>query len=59
MAWTSAGLRQVAWAAIALMVLALPTRAAEPVWHNALSLVDTPQYPDSFTHFNWVNPGAP
>lgn len=59
MMWTVPGIRQVAWAAIAVALLAVPARAAEPVWHNALSLVDTPQYPDSFTHFNWVNPDAP
>ena len=49
----------VASAAIGLVVLALPARAAEPVWHHALSLVGTPQYPEGFTHFNWVNPEAP
>jgi microcin C transport system substrate-binding protein len=59
MAWTFPGIRQVAWAAFLLALAALPARAAEPVWHHALSLVDTPQYPADFTHFKWVNPDAP
>jgi microcin C transport system substrate-binding protein len=47
-----------------------PTKPATPaasatsdaggmVWHNGISLIDTPKYAAGFAHFDYVNPDAP
>ncbi|MEM7774781.1 MAG: extracellular solute-binding protein [Pseudomonadota bacterium] len=51
-------------AAVVGFGLALPLAMGNPATANevrrtALSLIGTPQYPDDFQHFDWVNPNAP
>jgi len=39
--------------------LSRPAAAEERVWRHGLSLFGTPQYPEGFKHFGYVNPSAP
>jgi microcin C transport system substrate-binding protein len=58
-AWHS--IRSGTWTAAALAVVALaaPVFAAEPVRHHAQSLIGPVKHGPDFKHFDWVNPNAP
>ena len=46
-------------AAAAAALLVSPALADHDGWHHATSLVDSPKYPEGFSHFEYVNPDAP